>query len=102
MYQKTEYYHIYKKFDYIFSALADHTRRSILFSLVEKPLSVSEISQGYGLAQPTTSKHLKMLKRANLVTSEKLGRYHYFFIKPKTLHEAFSYFSYITSARERT
>lgn len=54
-----------------FAALADPTRRAMLARLARGPADVGELSQPFGLSQPTISKHLKVLERAGLVA---LGR----------------------------
>jgi DNA-binding transcriptional ArsR family regulator len=51
-----------------FAALADPTRRAILARLASGDAHVSELMKPFGLAQPTISKHLKVLERAGLVT----------------------------------
>ncbi|GHH00502.1 ArsR/SmtB family transcription factor [Streptomyces lanatus] len=51
----------------LWSALADPHRRSIVALLLERPRSVGEIVEECGLSQPSTSKHLKVLREAGLV-----------------------------------
>lgn len=51
-----------------FQALADPTRRAILARLVDGDADVSQLTEPFGLTQPTISKHLKVLERAGLVT----------------------------------
>jgi DNA-binding transcriptional ArsR family regulator len=50
-----------------FAALADPTRRAIVARLASGEATVSELMQPYGLAQPTISKHLKVLEGAGLI-----------------------------------
>jgi len=50
-----------------FSALADPTRRAILTQLIAGESSVSDLARPFRLAQPTISKHLKVLEDAGLV-----------------------------------
>jgi DNA-binding transcriptional ArsR family regulator len=50
-----------------FSALADPTRRAILTQLIAGDASVSELVRPFQLAQPTISKHLKVLEEAGLI-----------------------------------
>ena len=50
-----------------FAALADPTRRAILARLAAGEADVSELTEPFGLSQPTISKHLKVLERAGLV-----------------------------------
>lgn len=49
------------------SALAEPSRRAVLDLLVRRPRTVTEIVAALGLAQPTVSKHLKVLREAGLV-----------------------------------
>ncbi|OLZ74480.1 transcriptional regulator [Streptomyces sp. IMTB 2501] len=51
----------------LWSALADPRRRAIVALLRERPRSVGEIVEACGLSQPSTSKHLKVLREAGLV-----------------------------------
>ena len=50
-----------------FHALADPTRRAILARLAEGDADVSQLTEPFGLTQPTISKHLQVLERAGLV-----------------------------------
>jgi DNA-binding transcriptional ArsR family regulator len=50
-----------------FAALADPTRRAILARLASGEADVSELMKPFALAQPTISKHLKVLEHAGLV-----------------------------------
>lgn len=54
--------------DHVFRALADPTRRAILARLSQGEASVTELVAPFGLAQPTISKHLKVLEDAGLVS----------------------------------
>jgi DNA-binding transcriptional ArsR family regulator len=49
------------------AVLADETRRRILDLLLEAPRSVGELVDELGATQPTTSKHLRVLREAGLV-----------------------------------
>ena len=55
------------------SALADPTRLMILYSLSEAPHSVNDLSDHLGLPQPTTSRHLKILRDRGLVAPQRTG-----------------------------
>ena len=55
-------------------ALADDTRQKIMSLCCCKQLSVSEIVDALEVAQPTVSHHLKILKNAGLVTSQRRGK----------------------------
>ncbi len=63
-----------KKFLKIMKALSDKNRLKIIKMLQHKEmLCVCEIQSGLGLAQPTVSKHLKLLEDAGLVIYKKDG-----------------------------
>lgn len=67
----------------VFNALADETRLKIIRLLGEGAKNVDEIVQALGLAQSTTSHHLKVLKDAGLIQGEKQGRsVHYSLVQP--------------------
>ncbi len=58
-----------------FKALSDPTRREILKLLSERDLSANEIVSHFNMSQPSISKHLEILKQAELVTAEKKGQF---------------------------
>src|SRR5437762_13691336 len=51
-----------------FTALADPTRRAILARLAQGEATVTELAEPFALSLPGVSKHLKVLRRAGLVT----------------------------------
>ncbi|MBI4732859.1 MAG: winged helix-turn-helix transcriptional regulator [Chloroflexi bacterium] len=55
------------------SALADPSRILILYALAEKPYTVNDLAGALGLPQPTTSRHLKVLRDRNLVEAVRQG-----------------------------
>jgi ArsR family transcriptional regulator len=62
-----------KRFIRVMKAFADPGRVKILKMLGAKELCVCELRQLLGLAQPTVSKHLKILEEAGLVDYRKEG-----------------------------
>jgi ArsR family transcriptional regulator len=60
-----------KKFICVMKALSDPNRVKILKLLLNKEMCVCEIQSLLGLAQPTISKHLKVLEDADLLESRK-------------------------------
>src|SRR3954463_2613790 len=50
-----------------FGALADPTRRAILWRLSKGDASVLELAEPFDMSQPAISKHLKVLERAGLI-----------------------------------
>ena len=64
---------ILKEFIRIMKALSDPNRVKILKMLQNKVMCVCEIKEALGLAQPTISRHLKVLESASLVGYKKDG-----------------------------
>jgi DNA-binding transcriptional ArsR family regulator len=59
----------------VFRALADPTRRRILELLQSGPMTAGEIAAHFPASQPTISRHLSILKQAELVTDERQGQF---------------------------
>jgi DNA-binding transcriptional ArsR family regulator len=51
----------------LFSALSDSTRRAMLARLAQGEATVAELADPFGMAQPTISKHLRVLEDAGLI-----------------------------------
>ena len=68
----------------LFKALADPARLSIIATLArsEHEVCVCDITDGLELNQSTVSHHLKLLKEAGLVTSERRGTWGYYSLTP--------------------
>lgn len=62
----------------VLKALADENRVRIVVALRERELCVCQIIELLGLAQSTVSKHMAILKQAQLVESRKVGRWIYY------------------------
>lgn len=60
--------------DLTFAALADPTRRAILTRLARGDVSVGELARPFEMSLPAVSKHLRVLRRAGLLTQEPQGR----------------------------
>ncbi len=75
--------------DRTFRALADQTRRSMIRSLAHgEERSAGELGAEFDSAQPTISRHLKVLESARLIERRVEGRVHRFRLRPKPLKEA--------------
>lgn len=55
----------------VFKALSDETRREILKLLNTKDMNAGEIANHFSMSKPSISKHLDILREAELITSEK-------------------------------
>lgn len=62
------------KFDRLFHALGDPTRRAILERLSTRPLSVSRLATPLQITLTAVAQHLRILEQSGLVRTEKLGR----------------------------
>jgi DNA-binding transcriptional ArsR family regulator len=58
-----------ERMNVVFAALADPTRRAILQRLAEGEATVSELAEPFDVAQPTISRHLRVLEDAGLIRS---------------------------------
>ncbi len=61
--------------DQVFSALADPTRRAILARLALGEATVNELVEPFSLAQPTISKHVKVLEQSGLVSRGRAAQF---------------------------
>lgn len=68
-------------------ALADPVRRQILERLRPQKMSAGEISQAFNLTQATVSYHLKILKKAGLVTTTKEKNFIYYDLNVSVFEE---------------
>ncbi|HUH27879.1 MULTISPECIES: autorepressor SdpR family transcription factor [Gelidibacter] len=59
----------------LFKALNDETRRQIVELLKERDMNAGEIADQFNISKPSISHHLDILKRADLITSEKKGQF---------------------------
>lgn len=60
--------------DHSFAALADATRRGMIDELGRGPASVTVLADKFAITLTGAKKHLAVLERAGLVTTEKVGR----------------------------
>jgi ArsR family transcriptional regulator len=62
-----------KDFIRVMKALSDPNRVKVVKMLQQREMCVCEIQMALGIAQPTVSKHMKVLEDAGLVWSKKEG-----------------------------
>ncbi len=75
--------------DRTFQALGDSTRRGMLALLALKGAQTAgDLGKPFQIAQPTASKHLKVLENAGLVSREIDGRIHRFSLETRQLSVA--------------
>ena len=68
-------------------ALADHTRREILTLLRAGPLTAGQIAERFPVSAAAVSRHLSVLKEADLVRDRREGKYIYYELNASVLEE---------------
>ncbi len=71
----------------VFEVIAEPNRRAILSLLVSSQQSVGEIESQLRMAQPTVSKHLRVLRDAGFVESTVDAQRRLYRLKPEPLQE---------------
>jgi ArsR family transcriptional regulator len=77
-----------REFMAITKALADENRVRMLLALRDGELCVCQITELFGLAPSTISKHLSILHQAGLAESRKSGRWMHYSLPGKTASTA--------------
>lgn len=78
----------------VFSAVDDPTRRAMLDLLAARPRSAGEIvSQFSRLTQPGVSRHLRVLREAELVSVTVRAQKRIYALRPEGLHELHEWIS---------
>ena len=75
--------------DLTFHALADATRRGMMSLLARRgECTAGEMGKPFRIAQPTASRHIRVLERAGLVSRRVEGRTHWFRLETKAMDDA--------------
>src|SRR5256885_5757570 len=62
------------RFDVVFAALSDPTRRSIVRRLADGEATVLELAEPFPISLPAISRHLKVLEQAGLISRGRDGQ----------------------------
>lgn len=73
--------------DASFAALADATRRGVLVQLGRGDASITDLAERFHMTLTGMKKHVGVLERARLVTTEKVGRVRTCKLGPRRLEE---------------
>lgn len=76
----------------IFRALADPTRRQILQELKRSELAAGEIAARFPISGPSISRHLSILKSADLVSERREGNRIFYRLEPDQISSAVGVF----------
>jgi DNA-binding transcriptional ArsR family regulator len=70
-----------------FHAVADPTRRAVLDLLRQGSMPAGDIARQFTVSRPAISRHLRVLRGAELVREEKIGRQRMYHLNPRPLRE---------------
>jgi DNA-binding transcriptional ArsR family regulator len=79
------------RLDAAFTAVSDPTRRAILERLARKDATTTDLSEAHGMTLTGMRKHLRVLERAGLVVTEKVGRVRHCRLGPSRLEDEASW-----------
>ena len=77
----------------VFAALASLHRRRIIAFLAQTALSTAELAARFGVSRPAVSRHLAVLLRAGLVSTERQGQRVLYRLKRDVLLDALARFA---------
>lgn len=81
-------------------ALADPTRREILNLLKKSRMSAGEISNHFSISGAAVSRHLSVLKEADLIRDEREGKYIYYELNATVLEEILLWISELKGEKD--
>lgn len=81
-------------------ALADPTRREILNLLKQSRMSAGEISNHFSISGAAVSRHLSVLKDADLIRDEREGKYIYYELNATVLEEILLWISELKGEKD--
>ncbi len=74
-----------KAYQLFFGTLANETRLTLINTLRQKPLNVTQICENTGFEQSLVSHHLKMLEYHGMVFKKEQGKFRYYTVNEKTI-----------------
>ena len=81
-------------------ALADPTRREILNLLKQSRMSAGEISNHFSISGAAVSRHLSVLKEADLIRNEREGKYIFYELNATVLEEILLWISELKGEKD--
>ena len=85
----------------VFEALAHPVRRETLKLLRKRPMSAGDLAAHFTIAKPTLSGHFAVLKKAQLVTTERQGTTIIYQLNMSVMEEAVAAFLALAGAKGR-
>ena len=89
-----------ERFDVVFAALSDPTRRSIVRRLADGEATVLELAEPFPISLPAISRHLKVLERAGLISRGRDGQRRPCRLRPEPLLEIAAWAEHTRAAWE--
>lgn len=86
--------------DSFFQALSNPYRREIIELLKWRNMNAGEIAEHFQIAQPSVSRHLDVLKKAEIITVERKGTQLIYSLNLSTVQEIFMYMTELFEAKE--
>jgi len=77
-----------RRYDRLFLALSDSTRRAMVQRLSRGPATVGELGQPFSMSKPAVTKHVRRLEEAGLIRRERRGRTHTCVLDPAAMRRA--------------
>ncbi len=88
------------KRDELFHALSSPCRRQIMGMLRQQNMSAGEIAQQFDISQPSVSRHLEVLKKAEVVTTERRANQVIYSLNMIALQEVVMYATELLAGQE--
>ena len=88
------------RFDVVFGALSDPTRRSIVCRLADGEAPVLELAEPFSISLPAISRHLRVLERAGLISRSRDGQRRPCQLRPEPLVEIAAWAEHTRAAWE--
>src|SRR5436190_22178878 len=88
------------RFDVVFAALSDPTRRSIVRRLADVEATVLELAEPFAISLPAISRHLKVLENAGLISRGRYGQRRPCRLQPEPLVEIAAWADHTRAAWE--
>ena len=89
------------RYDLVFAALSDPTRRTIVRRLAEGEATVLELAEPFDISLPAISRHLKVLEQAGLISRSRDGRQRPCRLRPEPLAEIAAWAEHTRAAWEQ-
>lgn len=84
--------------DSFFQALSNPYRREIIRLMKWKNMNAGEIAEHFQIAQPSVSRHLDVLKKAEIITVERRGTQMIYALNLSAVQEMFVYLTELFEA----